>query len=70
MHRPGRKETWIHFHSVIESAVRKSFPFSVPEFLMSALVMCAEMSRRSLSSGGEVYPLFLLICSIYLEFKS
>lgn len=70
MHRPGRKETWIHFLSVIESAVHKSFPFCVPEFLMSVLVVCAEMSRGSLLSEGEVYQLFLLMCSIYLEFGS
>lgn len=55
MHRPGRMEMSIHFHSVIESAVHKSFPFCVPEFLMSVLVTCAEMSRGSLLSEGEVY---------------
>lgn len=48
MHRPGREEeNMIHFHSVIESAVHKSFHFSVAEFLMSVLVMCSEMSEEA-----------------------
>lgn len=72
MHRPGRKEGRKRefIFILIVSTVHKSCPFCVPGMLMSVLVMCTEMSRENFLSESEVYQLFLLMCSICLEFRS